>query len=125
MSNGTDRNGCAMRLGNDLLDFQPSEDEKEILAYLFGVGEEHRPPAVIMSEDRIWFDPCSGTGITPCTVLTFLRRKNEGRTVSIFEHSELFECRYHLELMPRKLFLKAMRIYNGREVKIDWAKEGF
>ena len=104
-----------------------SEDEKRIVEHLFkGQFPDLRNNDCLMisHSDRIWFDPEGGTGVSPLTLIRFLRNV---KPETGFEDHEMFECRYHLEFMPSDLHALALQIYkhNRKADPVNWKEEGF
>lgn len=105
-----------------------TDDEKQIVEHLFkgSFGHDIRgtEPFMIRHDDRIWFDPESGTGISPPALIHFLRNE---KPINGFESYEMFECKYHLEFLPRHLFDIAMKVYNAhrKPEPVEWEEEGF
>lgn len=108
--------------------FEMTDDEKQIVEHLFKGSHGHdirgTEPFMIRHTDRIWFDPESGTGISPLALIDFLRNN---QPLSNFESQEMFECKYHLEFLPRPLFDIAMKVYNRhrKPEPVEWEEEGF
>lgn len=105
-----------------------TDDERQVVEHLFkgtfGRDILADGPFMIRHDDRIWFDPESGTGISPPALIHFLRNN---QPLSNFESQEMFECKYHLEFLPRPLFDIAMKVYNAhrKPEPVEWEEEGF
>lgn len=105
-----------------------SDKEKTIVEYLFkgttGRDLRYEEPLTIHHDDRIWFDPESGTGICPLILVRFLRNI---KPQNGFEDNQMFESRYHLEFLPTELHVIAMSIYKEyrKTQPVQWDKEGF
>jgi hypothetical protein len=113
-----------------LTELRITDDEKKVVEHLFKgtTGPDLRSfeqlPLAIRHTDRIWFDPESGTGISPTALIHFLRNE---KPINGFESYEMHECRYHLEFLPRPLFDIAMKVYNAhrKPEPVEWEEEGF
>jgi hypothetical protein len=94
-----------------------SESEMEIVCHFFKETGGHAAQDLrwkpnpddlcIHHDDRIWFDSCSGTGITPEILVRHLRNE-EPKTN--FDYAQMVECSFHLSCLPSDLMKKAEAI---------------
>lgn len=129
-----------MEYDQEMQSLNMTEDEKLVVEHIFVEDhkktmklnakffDEHKisPPTytMIRHNDRIWFDPESGTGICPEILVRFLRNE---QPQSNFDFHQMFECKYHLEFLPSDLFYVAMKVYrqHRRTEPQQWEQDGF
>lgn len=122
-------NGVKMKKFDEFLSsMEMSNDEKSIVTHLFPETAiqdlrlfRENSDLCICYDDRIWFDPESGTGISPEILIRYLRNE-EARNG--YENTQMLECSWHIACLPLELRNKVSKIRS--KLNLDYElKEGF